>query len=294
MRVFVTGATGFVGSAVVQELIANGHQVLGLARSDAGAAQLEQAGADVLRATIQDLDALRHGAAETDGVAHLAFNHDFSKFAENVADDAKAIEAMGRVLEGSTRPLIVTSGLALQASGPIATESDHPAPHFPRQSEAAAAAAAARGVRASAVRLPPSTHGKGDHGFVPILINIAREKGVAAYIGDGENRWSATHRLDAARVFRLALERGAEGGPFHAVAEESIPFRTIAEAIGAGLDLPVVGLSPEEAQAHFGWFAPFAGFDLAASSARTRALLDWQPSQPDLLTDMARNGYFGA
>jgi len=294
MRIFVTGATGFVGSAVVQELLANGHQVVGLARSADGAANIEQAGAIALRGTIQDHDVLRRGASESDGVAHLAFNHDFSKFAQNVADDAAAIETLASTMEGSERPLIVTSGLALAASGPIATEADNPAPHFPRQSEAAAAAAAARGVHASAVRLPPSTHGAGDHGFVPILINIAREKGVAAYIGEGENRWSATHRFDAARVFRLALERGAAGGPFHAVAEESIPFRRIAEAIGQGLDLPVVGLSPEEAEAHFGWFARFAGFDLAASSARTRALLGWEPTQIDLLSDMAENGYFDA
>jgi nucleoside-diphosphate-sugar epimerase len=294
MRVFVTGATGFVGSAVVAELLASGHEVLGLARSDASAAQLAQMGADVLRGTIQDHDALRRGASEADGVAHLAFNHDFSKFAENVADDVGAIETIGTALEGSGRPLIVTSGLALQPAGPIATESDNPGPHFPRRSEAAAAAAAAKGVRASAVRLPPSTHGKGDHGFVPTLINIAREKGVAAYVGDGENRWSATHRADAARVFRLALERGGEGGPFHAVAEESIPFRQIAEAIGKGLNLPVTSVAPNEAEAHFGWFATFAAMDLAASSARTRALLDWTPIQPDLLTDMAQNGYFDA
>ncbi len=294
MRIFVTGATGFVGSAVVQELLAHGHHVVGLARSDDGVAKLAQAGATALRGTIQDHDVLRHGASESDGVAHLAFNHDFSKFAQNIADDAAAIAALGAAIEGSDRPLLVTSGLALQASGPVATESDNPAPHFPRQSEAAAAAAAARGVRASAVRLPPSTHGQGDHGFVPILINIAREKGVAAYIGDGENRWSATHRFDAARVFRLALERGAEGGPFHAVAEESIPFRAIAEAIGQGLNLPVASLSPDEAEAHFGWFAPFAGFDLAASSARTRTLLGWEPTEIGLLADMAQNGYFDA
>jgi len=294
MRVFVTGATGFVGSAVVAELLANGHEVLGLARSDASAAQLAQMGADVLRGTIQDHDALRRGAFEADGVAHLAFNHDFSKFAQNVADDAGAIETIGAALEGSGRPLIVTSGLALQPAGPIATESDNPGPHFPRRSEAAAAAAAAKGVRASAVRLPPSTHGKGDHGFVPTLINIAREKGVAAYVGDGQNRWSATHRADAARVFRLALERGGEGGPFHAVAEEGIPFRQIAEAIGKGLNLPVASVAPNEAEAHFGWFAAFAAMDLAASSARTRAMLDWTPTHPDLLTDMAQNGYFDA
>jgi nucleoside-diphosphate-sugar epimerase len=292
MHIFVTGATGFVGSAVVRELLDHGHKVTGLARSDAGAQELERVGAGVLRGTIQDHEILRQGASNADGAAHLAFNHDFSRFAQNVADDASAIGAIGGALEGSDRPLIVTSGLALQASGGIATEDDKPAPHFPRQSEAAAAAAAARGVRASAVRLPPSTHGKGDHGFVPILINIAREKGVAAYIGDGGNRWSATHRADAARVFRLALERGAAGGPFHAVAEESIPFRRIAEAIGKGLGLPVVSLSPDEAQAHFGWFATFAAMDLAASSARTRDLLGWAPSQPDLLTDMAENGYF--
>jgi len=294
MRVFVTGATGFVGSAVIAELLANGHEVLGLARSDSSAALLAQMGADVLRGTIQDHDALRRGASAADGVAHLAFNHDFSKFAENVADDAGAIETIGAALEGSDRPLIVTSGLALQPAGPIATESDNPGPQFPRRSEAAAAAAAAKGVRASAVRLPPSTHGKGDHGFVPTLIDIAREKGVAAYVGDGQNRWSATHRADAARVFRLALERGAEGGPFHAVAEESIPFRKIAEAIGKGLNLPVVSVAPTEAEAHFGWFATFAAMDLAASSARTRALLGWTPTQPGLLTDMEQNGYFDA
>lgn len=294
MHIFVTGATGFVGSAVVRELLNHGHKVTGLARSEAGAAEVERAGANVLRGTIQDHEILRQGASRADGVAHLAFNHDFSKFAENIADDARAIEVLGGALEGSDRPLIVTSGLALQASGPIATEQDKPGRHFPRQSEAAAATVAAKGGHASAVRLPPSTHGKGDHGFVPILINIAREKGVAAYIGDGENRWSATHRVDAAQVFRLALERGAAGGPFHAVAEESIPFRRIAEAIGKGLDLPVVSLSPGEAQAHFGWFATFAGMDLAASSAHTRELLGWTPSQPDLLTDMAESGYFGA
>ena len=294
MHIFVTGATGFVGSAVVRDLLDHGHKVTGLARSYAGAEQLERAGATALLGTIQDHEILRQGASGADGVAHLAFNHDFSTFAQNAADDAKAIEVIGGTFEGSDRPLIVTSGLALQAAGPIATESDKPGPHFPRQSEAAASAAAARGVRASAVRLPPSTHGKGDHGFVPILINIAREKGVAAYIGDGENRWSATHRADAACVFRLALERGAAGGPFHAVAEESIPFRRIAEAIGNGLGLPVVSLAPGEAQAHFGWFATFAGMDLAASSAHTRDLLGWAPSQPDLLTDMAENGYFDA
>lgn len=292
MRVFVTGATGFVGTGVVRELIGAGHSVLGLSRSDEGARALTAAGAQVHRGDMQDLDSLRSGAAEADGVIHLAFNHDFTKFAENCEMDRRAIEAIGSVLEGSERPLLVTSGLALVAPGRLATEADSPAPGFPRMSEAAAEALATRGVRAASVRLAPSTHGAGDHGFVPRLIAIAREKGVSAYIGDGANRWPGVHRFDAARLYRLALESRAKGGPYHAVADEGVPFKEIARVIGWWLSVPVVSKSPEEAADHFGWFARFAGMDIPASSERTRRLLNWQPTHPDLLTDIDQKAYF--
>jgi nucleoside-diphosphate-sugar epimerase len=286
MRVFVTGATGFVGGAVIPELIAGGHEVLGLTRSEEGVKALEAMGAEAHRGTLQDLPALEAGARDSDGVIHLAFNHDFSKFEQNCEDDRRAIEAMGAVLERSGRPLLVTSGLAMIAPGRIATETDTPSPHLPRASEQAAAAVAARGVQATAVRLAPSTHGAGDHGFVPILIGIAREKGVAAYIGDGSNRWPGVHRHDAARLYRLALEHGAQGGPYHAAAEEGVPFKAIAEAIGRGLGLPVVSVSPEQAEAHFGWFTTFAGMDIPTSSAHTRTLLGWEPREIGLLADI--------
>jgi nucleoside-diphosphate-sugar epimerase len=290
MRVFVTGATGFVGSAVVRDLIAAGHRVLGLARSDAGAAALTAMGAEVHRGSLEDHASLRSGAATADGVLHLGFNHDFSKFLDNCELDRRAILAIGEELKGSERPLIVTSGVALLAPGRLATEDDEAAQHFPRVSESAALSLA--GVRAAAVRLPPSTHGEGDHGFVPILINLAREKGVAAYIGDGMNRWPAAHRVDAARVYRLALEQGATMKHYHAIAEEGIPFKAIAEVIGKRLGLPVVSKSTDEAEAHFGWFARFAAVDVPTSSAKTRALLGWEPKEKGLIEDLDQPYYF--
>lgn len=292
MRVFVTGATGFVGSAVVSELLAHGHQVLGLARSDAGAAALEAAGADVVRGVLEDVDDLTRAAALADAVIHTAFNHDFSRFAENCALDRQAILALGAGLEGSDKPLLVTSGTARLAPGRLALETDIPAEGvdgYPRLSESAAAELVARGVRASTVRLAPSTHGAGDHGFVPILIDIARRTGVSAYLGDGENRWSGVHRLDAAKVYRLAIERGVGGERYHAVAEEGVPFREIAAAIGRGLGLPVESRPVE----HFGWFAMFAGMDAATSSAWTRETLGWTPTGPGLLEDIAAEYFRG-
>jgi nucleoside-diphosphate-sugar epimerase len=292
MRVFVTGATGFVGSAVVRDLIAAGHRVTGLARTDDGAAAITAMGAEVHRGSLEDHASLRSGAAASDGVLHLAFNHDFSKFTENCELDRQAILALGEELKGSERPLIVTSGVALLAPGRLATEDDAAARHFPRVSEATAEDLMQQGVRAGIVRLPPTTHGEGDHGFVPRLIAIAREKGAAAYLGDGNNRWPAAHRFDAARVYRLALEQGASSGHYHAIAEEGVPFKVIAEVIGKRLGVPVVSKSADEAEQHFGWFARFAAVDVPTSSAKTRAALGWAPKEKGLIEDLDQPYYF--
>ncbi len=286
MHVFVTGATGWVGSAVVRDLIGAGHRVTGLARSEEKAATLAATGATVLRTTLDDLDALRDAASAADGVIHTAFNHDFSRFAENAEQDRRVIEVMGGALQGSNRPMLVTSGLLGMARG--ATEADAPDPASPRKSETGARALAERGVRAATVRLAPSVHGRGDFGFIPLLIRLAREKGVSAYLDDGSNCWSGVHRLDAARVYRLALEQGATEPAYHAVADEAVPFKAIAEVIGRRLGLPVESRERE----HFGWFALMAGADMAASSARTRARLGWEPGGQDLLADIDQPAYY--
>ena len=293
MKIFVTGATGFIGSAIVNELIAAGHKVLGLARSDKAAASLAAAGATVHRGSLDDLDSLRSGAVASDGVIHTAFIHDFANYGPAAEADRRAIETLGAALVGSDRPLIVTSGTLLaQRQGPLATENDAHNPNFPRKSEDAVLALASRGVRASVVRLPPSVHGEGDHGFVPQLISIAREKGASAYPGDGLNRWPAVHRLDAAHLYRLALEHGSTGATYHGVADEGVPVRDIAAVIGRRLNLPVVSKSSEEAADHFGWIALFFGIDGPASSAQTQQQLGWRPTQPGLIPDLDQPHYF--
>jgi nucleoside-diphosphate-sugar epimerase len=297
MRVFVTGATGFIGAAIVQELTRAGHRVTGLARSDAAAQVLAKPGVSVHRGQLEDVESLRRGAGAADGVIHTAFNHDFTRFKENCEMDRQAIEALGSALVGSERPLVVTSGIGLLRQGQLATEESRPpsSSDNPRAaSEEAARSLADRGVRVSVVRLAPSVHGDGDHGFVPILIKIAREKGASTYIGEGTNRWPAVHRLDAAHLFRLALEKGAAHAYYHGAAEEGVPFRHIAEVIGRRLGVPVLSRPAEQAAAHFGWFAPFAAMDVPVSSRRTRELLGWRPVQPGLIADLDGPTYFTA
>lgn len=294
MHVFVTGASGFIGTAVVKELIANGHSVVGLARSDNNVRVLEQLGAKVHRGALEDLDSLRAGAKDSDGTIHLAFIHDFTKFAENGQIDKRAIEAMGEVLSGSGKPFIVTSGTLLAAPGRVATEEDAAMPGLPRMSEAAGLAYATRGVRAMAIRLPQVHGGDGKCGLVNVLLSTAQEKGVSAYIGDGSNRWSGAHRLDVARLYRLALENGRSGLSYHAVSDEGVRLRDIAEIIGRYLQLPVVSINAEDALNHFGMMAMFVGLDGPASSALTQQWLGWVPNQLGLIADISRPDYFRA
>jgi len=294
MRIFVTGATGFIGSAIVPELINAGHQVLGLTRSDAGAKSLLAAGAEAHHGNIEDLESLRSGAAKSDGVIHCAFNHDFSKFIENCENDKRAIEAMGTMLVGSDRPLVITSGVGMGTAipGQLATE-DYFNPNYPnprKSSELAGISVADKGVNVSVVRLP-QVHDTVKQGLIPYFTQLAREKGVVAYIGEGLNRFSAGHVLDVAHLYRLALEKQEPGARYHAVAEEGVPMREIAEVLARGLKVPVVSLSPEEASAHFGWLAMFAALDMSASSALTQQRLGWHPTGPGLIADLEKMNY---
>jgi nucleoside-diphosphate-sugar epimerase len=295
MRIFVTGATGFIGSAIVPELINAGHQVLGLTRSDVGVKSLTAAGAEVQHGDLNDIESLRKGAAMSDGVIHTAFIHDFSKFQEVCEVDRRAIEALGAALAGSDRPLLITSGTGIANSAPGRTaieedapDSSHPIPRV--ASELAAASLAAKGLRVGVMRLP-QVHNTVKQGLVTYAIELARQKGVSAYVGDGRNRWPAVHVLDAARLYRLALESLEKGARYHAVAEEGVPMRDIAEVVGRCLKVPVTSVSPEQAPAHFGWLAAFAGRDLPASGALTQKRLAWRPTGPALVADLEQMRY---
>ena len=296
MRVFVTGASGWIGSAVVSELLANGHQVLGLARTDATAAAVEAAGATAHRGDLDDLDSLRAGAAATDGVIHLAFKHDFSDFAGAGRSERAAVEAIAETLVGTDKPLLVAAGIAMLAPGRVLVETDvSPAVgrDAPRGgSERFALDYADRGVRSVGLRFAPTVHGEGDHGFVSTIVAVAREKGLSGFVGDGGNRWPAVNRADAARLVRLALEKAPAGSVVHAIAEEGIATREIAEIVGRHLDLPVASIAPDAAPAHFGWIGAFFGQDIPASSAITRERLGWTPTHPTLLEDLEAGYYF--
>jgi len=294
MRVFVTGATGHIGSLVVAELLTAGHEVLGLARSDKSAAALTAAGAKVHRGALDDLDSLRAAAAAADGVIHLAFMHDFSNYAAAGATDLRAVETIGEVLVGTDTPFVVTSGTAGVKPGHVLMEDDpHGVDSHRGPSENTAIALAERGVRSSVVQLAPSVHGPADHhGFIPTLIHVAREKGVSAYVGDGANRWPAVHELDAARLFRLALEAAPTGTRLHGVGDEGVPFRDMAEVIGRHLSLPVVSIARDKAGAHFGWLGGLVSLDIPASSTVTQKLLEWRPQRPGLIADLDEGHYF--
>ena len=296
MRVFVTGATGWIGSVVVREMLSAGHQVTGLARSDSGAARVTAAGAEVFLGSLEDTDGLREAAAEADGVIHTGYVHDFTPAGDPAAAaalDGRVIAAFGDALAGTGKPLVVASGLPTTPAGVISTEeirSENPA--HPRVSEPAALAVAERGVRASVVRLPPSVHGEGDYWFIPIFIDVARKTGVSAYIGDGANVWPAVHRVDAARLFRLALEQAPPGTLLNAVADEGVPFREIAEVIGRHLGVPAKSIAPEDARNQFGTLAGFAAIDVTASSAITRERFGWRPTEPGLIADLDQGYYY--
>lgn len=296
MRVFVTGAAGFIGTETTKELIAGGHQVIGLARSEENVRTLEKLGAEVHRGSLQDLESLKSGARKADGVIHLAFIHDFSKFAENGAIDKTAIEAIGDVLAGTDKPFIVTSGTGLIAPNVLVTEEMRrdSSPHLPRVSEQAGLAYASRGVRAMTIRLPQVHGADGKAGLISYLVELARQKGVAAYVGEGTERWAAAHRLDVARLYRLALEKGAADGVYHAVGEEGVAMRQVIELIGRALDVPVVSIRQEEAGDYYGPLAMFAGLDMPASSALTQQRLGWTPTGIGLIADIGQPGYFNA
>jgi nucleoside-diphosphate-sugar epimerase len=295
MRVFITGASGWIGSAVTDELLAHGHQVVGLARSDEAAASLEAKGATAHRGSLDDPDGLAKAAGAADGVIHLAFKHDFTDYAGAGRTEHAAVAGMLDALEGSERPFLLASGLASGVTGRPLTEEDaspfHGADSMRGGSENLALSAADRGVRAVALRFSPTVHGHADHGFVARLAQIAKERGVAGYIGDGASHWAAVHRSDAARMVRLALEKAPAGSRVHAVGESGIPSRDIAAALGGYLGLPTLSVAPEEAEAHFGWIGRFFGMDITASNARTRELLDWTPTGPTLLEDIAAGAY---
>jgi len=296
MRVFVTGASGWIGSATVDELLSVGHSVLGLARSDASAAALEEKGATVLRGDLDDLDALRKGAADADGVIHLANKHDWANPAASNAAERGAVEAIADTLVGTERPFVLASGVAGLAKGRPSTEEDPSPFHGPDAprggSENLALEYVGRGVRAVSARFAPTVHGVRDHGFIAYLVGVARAKGVSAYVGDGAHRWAAVHRPDAARLVRIGLEQAPAGTRLHAVAEQGVPTRVIAEAIGRGLGLPVTSVAPDDAVEHFGFIGSFFAMDLSASSERTRARFGWEPTGPTLVEDIEAGAYF--